>query len=849
MRRILTIAALLAAAAMLFARTGTISPVPGDAPRTEKKIIHLKSDDSGPVAPGDSVIFMVGNFAAQHNGAVITCDSAVRYSDSHIECFGNVLINKNTTNIYGDRADYDRDRNTVEIFAPLVKVVDGDATLYAHRFRFNTLDNIGEFGGGGVLTNRENVLEADRGYYYADTKVLVAVDRVEMRNEEYELLGDSVSYELDSDNARFFERTNIWNRDGDYLYGDRGFYSKAEARYTVTRNSYLLTEQQELWCDTLDYFRADEHVVLYGNLQIDEMQHKNLCFGDYGEYWRYPGNAFLTKRPSIVNYDTERNTDSIFMRCDSIYLYTLRRGESVPDEYAARRAALADTLTAAGTPADSLAANAPAGGARPAEAMRPEHGLRTADGRPAIPDSLRARGAARNAEAAAGALSGAARRGAADSLAADSRAVDSLAGSLSGADSLTGADSLAGADSVRLTPAERRALEKQQLREAARKAAAEKKAARAAARRELLDRIAEERQQKKTARLQAQERRDSIAQAKRLARLKAHRRRSRRGPDYTLDSAVVRRLDSLAAIEGELTARTLDRLFDSLAPRPLHPAGADTTAADTIYRFVKGFRHVKIFRSDFQAVCDSITGTSVDSTLHLYIEPVMWNETNQITSEVMDIYTVRQQLHRADFVGSPLMVSEVDTVRYDQIAGKEMAAYFRENEIYLVDVNGNVQTIFYIKDGEPPAPVAVAMIESGDASFYIEEKQLAKIVYRITPVWPIYPLDKIPATASTYLKGFKWEAGRRPTRGEVFDRRIRPSQRQLHARRERPSFPIRQLIDEERRRLTEEGRWADRSEQVDAATVEWMHGLGFEVGQPRASDRRGGEPLGEPDEE
>ena len=35
--------------------------------------------------------------------------------------------------------------------------------------------------------------------------------------------------------------------------------------------------------------------------------------------------------------------------------------------------------------------------------------------------------------------------------------------------------------------------------------------------------------------------------------------------------------------------------------------------------------------------------------------------------------------------------------------------------------------------------------------------------------------------------------------------------------------------------LTEAGRWADRNDQVDAATVEWMRALGFEVGQPRES--------------
>lgn len=201
MRRFGTIVVLaLFAAGILGARSAM---QPADPPQGEKKLIDLKSDLMGPVAPGDSVIFLVGNFAAQHNGAVITCDSAVRYSDMRIEFFGNVLINKNTTYIYGDRAEYDGERNEARVYSDIVKVIDGDATLYTYDFIFNTKSNVGRFDQGGVLTNRENLLEAVRGYYYADTKELVAVDQVEMSNDEYDLRGDSVVYNMATDNAYF----------------------------------------------------------------------------------------------------------------------------------------------------------------------------------------------------------------------------------------------------------------------------------------------------------------------------------------------------------------------------------------------------------------------------------------------------------------------------------------------------------------------------------------------------------------------------------------------------------------------------------------------------------------------
>ncbi|MFR8223748.1 MAG: hypothetical protein ACLU9X_03370 [Alistipes shahii] len=138
-------------------------------------------------------------------------------------------------------------------------------------------------------------------------------------------------YNMATDNAFFFENTNIWNKDGDYLYADRGAYDKADTLYRVTRNGYMLTEKQEMWSDSIDYYRAEDHVILRRDLQLDDAEHKVIAFGDYGEYWKEPGNAFLTRRPAVVSYDLSQG-DSLFMRADSMYLFTI-------NENALRRAA------------------------------------------------------------------------------------------------------------------------------------------------------------------------------------------------------------------------------------------------------------------------------------------------------------------------------------------------------------------------------------------------------------------------------------------------------------------------------------------------------------------------------
>lgn len=831
MRRLLSIAVVaLAAGSVIFARGGMQAPE-AEQP-AEKKLIDLKSDNMGPVAPGDSVIFLVGNFAAQHNGAVITCDSAVRYSDMRIEFFGNVLINKNTTYIYGDRAEYNGEVNEARVFSDIVKVVDEDATLYTYEFLFNTKENVGEFGGGGVLVNRDSRLESVRGYYYANSKELVCVDRVEMRNDEYELKGDSVVYNMATDNAFFFRNTNIWNKEGDYLYADRGAYRKADSLYKVTSNGYVLTDKQEMWSDSIDFYRAEDHIILWRDIQIDDTEHKVLAFGDYGEYWKEPGNAFLTRRPSIVSYDLSQG-DSLFMRADSMFLFTI-------NENAERRAAEAAAADSLARSADSLAlpgadslAHAAGGADVPADSLgRPRSGRR-----PQGVDAADSLGTPVPA-------SGPTTDGDADSLHVAPSPLDAP-DRPAPADSLGGAapaDSLANAADT-LTVAQRKAL----LKEAAKRAKAEEKAAAAKEKKKKLDEIAARRKEKTTARLLEQkEREEARLTARRLkaeSKLKARQARAtRKGRMIQIDSTALRELDSLIVLNMAEQDSLLNLLVDSLLTDtaamaiPADSIDSLTAPRDSIYRLLKGFRNVKIYRSDFQTVCDSMTAISTDSTIHLYIDPVLWNENNQITSDVMDIFTENQQLTRAEFIGSPMMVSQLDTTHYNQVAGKTMTAYFFNNQIYRNDVNGNAQTIYYMQDGEPVEITMMGVIESGEISFFIEDKQVVQITYRGDPVYNFYPMDKIPPTQDIRLKGFKWEGARRPSQAEVFDRRIRPSERERRSEMKHPDFPIMQRIDEHRKRLIEQRRWTDRNDQVDAATVEWMHSLGYEVGQPRKTE-------------
>ncbi|WP_333595944.1 OstA-like protein [Alistipes putredinis] len=899
-------------------QTPSAPGAPAQDPESNK-VVDFVADRGYPIPYGDTTAtVLVGHFAAQHNGAVITCDSAIRYNDKRIECFGNVLINKKETYIYGDRADYNGEINEARVYAPLVKVVDGDATLYTYDFRFNTLDNIGTFSGGGMLTNRENHLESDRGYYYADTHRIICVDRVEMRNDKYELKGDSVVYDTDTDQAHFFERTNIWNEGGDYIYADRGRYEKPRELYVLTRNGYVMTEKQELWSDSLDYYRESGHALLYRNIQIDDAEHKVLAFGDYGEYWKEPGNALLTQRPSVVSYDTSQS-DSLYMCADSMFLYTISKSEQVRADSLAKVKAKAAALAAdslagskGGSSVDSLAAKPSAAGAKvssdgsqagtaapqvaagaveassdvagagsgsaaePIAAVPAEKGGPGTDSLDAVPaiDTLLSDGFVARVGTGMPPADSVVAVPAVDTLLSDSLAREEAG--MPPADSVVAVpavntlfpDSLAQAG-VKSLPAdssvhilskrERKAQAdslKAQLRAQADSVASVKKAQAAAARKEKLAQIAKARQARATAKLDAAKQKEEALRRKNLER-RAERmekiwakRRAKTGKAILKGKLPASALDSLVAdsLREARAFAALDSLFrDSLAADSLGRdsmqldslkagvAAADSLrgdsiaapAEDSLYRLVKGYRRVKIFRNDFQAVCDSLVAVSTDSMILLYIDPVLWNQDNQITSDVMKIYTENSKLQKAEFVGRPVMSSEIDTMTYNQVTGKLITAYFRDNKIYRNDVDGNVQTIYYMQEDDSPEPVGLMSIQSGAATYYINNNTVEGITYRNQPVYSIFPMDKIPETQALFLEDFKWEGHRRPALREVFDRTIRPSERAEKSALPRPDFPITRRIEEYKKLLIESGTWVDRDDKLTPEALEWLHWLGY----------------------
>ncbi len=196
---------------------------------------------------------------------------------------------------------------------------------------------------------------------------------------------------------------------------------------------------------------------------------------------------------------------------------------------------------------------------------------------------------------------------------------------------------------------------------------------------------------------------------------------------------------------------------------------ADTlaTGKDSTYNVRYGYHNVRIFRNDVQCVCDSMFYTDKDSILSLYYEPIMWNSNNQISADFIQIYMVGEEVDHAFLQGSAIAIQQEDSIRYNQLSGKEITAYFQDRDLYRVDVSGNTETVFFPKEDDGTLLVINKLLSSY-AQLFFKDRKIEKAVFMPAASGTTYPLDDL-APEETLLGNFFWAEQERPqSKDDVF---------------------------------------------------------------------------------
>lgn len=202
----------------------------------------------------------------------------------------------------------------------------------------------------------------------------------------------------------------------------------------------------------------------------------------------------------------------------------------------------------------------------------------------------------------------------------------------------------------------------------------------------------------------------------------------------------------------------------------LHVYNGDTlyAHADTFHivplgdtsRLVKAYHKVKFYRVDLQGRCDSLELDFRDSIATMYHNPILWGQGNQMTAKEIKLYTRNQTLYKTDLIDAAFVISpEADSTGYNQVKGKLMTGHIKNNELYLIDVSGNGQTIYYPHDKE--TLIGINRAESADMSIHLNQRKIKTITMRVDPKGNINP-PLLLGEEDCKLKGFRWLDEYRP---------------------------------------------------------------------------------------
>jgi len=174
-------------------------------------------------------------------------------------------------------------------------------------------------------------------------------------------------------------------------------------------------------------------------------------------------------------------------------------------------------------------------------------------------------------------------------------------------------------------------------------------------------------------------------------------------------------------------------------------------------------RDVRIFKSDLQAVCDSLTFSSADSIFWFYKLdklPIIWSDTSQFSGDTIRMLLKNNKLDRLWLRQNALVINSEDGVLFNQIKGKYATVFFRDDEAREMLVEGNAQAVYYALDDQK-AYVGLNETECSEMRLFFAENQVESIKFYEKPSGKFIPMKKA-GKETKKLDGFFWERERRP---------------------------------------------------------------------------------------
>lgn len=173
------------------------------------------------------------------------------------------------------------------------------------------------------------------------------------------------------------------------------------------------------------------------------------------------------------------------------------------------------------------------------------------------------------------------------------------------------------------------------------------------------------------------------------------------------------------------------------------------------------YYNARFYKEDMQGACDSLVYEITNSTIKMMQDPIVWSDENQLTGDSMFIFITDNQPDSLSLIGSAFVCSQDTLDAFNQISGRTLLGYFHQKKLFKITVNGNSETVYYIRDDDTKDLIGINKAVSSNMIIRLENQEIKKITYIGNPKATLYPEKELSA-AERNLKGFVWRIHERP---------------------------------------------------------------------------------------
>ena len=173
---------------------------------------------------------------------------------------------------------------------------------------------------------------------------------------------------------------------------------------------------------------------------------------------------------------------------------------------------------------------------------------------------------------------------------------------------------------------------------------------------------------------------------------------------------------------------------------------------DSIRNEIFCFNNVIIDGTQLKGDCDSIYFNETDSIMKCIVQPVIWMGKNQVTGDKIEFKTHKGIIYKMFVENNAMIISENDTLHYDQIKGEIITSFFKKNKMYLMNVDGDGKVIYYSKDEKDSLITEINEVTSENMNILISENQISRINFLSSPKGLTEPLNE--NSSSKFLDNF-----------------------------------------------------------------------------------------------